>query len=112
MLNRPARRNDSGEAEQLSAAAMALGLINLLPQTETLRTKLGFDEIGFEGSTQETSAITAGRRIGDDFYIRYSYGLFDRIGRFIIRYDIGRGFSLEAGSGQEQTIDLLYSIDR
>ncbi len=112
VLNRPARRDDTGEAEQLSAAAMALGLINLLPQTETLRTKLGFDEIGFEGSTQETSAITAGRRIGDDFYIRYSYGLFDRIGRFIIRYDIGRGFSLEAGSGQEQTIDLLYSIDR
>lgn len=112
VLNRPARRTDTGESEQLSAAAMALGLVNLLPQTETLRNTLGIDEIEFEGSTRETSAITAGKRVGEDFYIRYSYGLFERVGRFIIRYEIGSGFSLEAGSGQEQTIELLYSIDR
>jgi len=44
--------------------------------------------------------------------VRYTYGLFNRIGTVLIRYDLGHGFSLEAGSGEQQTLDLLYSIDR
>jgi translocation and assembly module TamB len=112
ILNRPMQRSDSLASEQLSGAAVALGLANMLPVTEQLRDTLGLDEIEFAGMTRESSVVTAGKRIGDDFYIRYTYGLFERIGRFVIRYDIGRGFSLEAGSGQEQTIDLLYSVDR
>jgi translocation and assembly module TamB len=112
ILNRPLQRSDNLASEQLSGAAVALGLANMLPVTEQLRDTLGLDEIEFAGMTRESSVVTAGKRIGDDFYIRYTYGLFERIGRFVIRYNIGRGFSLEAGSGQEQTIDLLYSVDR
>jgi len=112
VLNRPMQRSDNIASEQLSGAAVALGLANMLPVTEQLRDTLGLDEIEFSGLTRESSVVTAGKRIGDDFYIRYTYGLFESIGRFVIRYDIGRGFSLEAGSGQEQTIDLLYSVDR
>jgi len=112
VLNRPMQRSDSLDSEELSGAAVALGMVNLLPVTDDLRDTLGLDEVKFEGNTRESSSIVAGKNIGEDFYIRYSYSLFDRIGRFIVRYDIGRGFSLEAGSGLEQTIDLLYSIDR
>lgn len=112
VLNRPLERSAGADQEQLSGAAVALGVVNLLPATERVKDSLGLDEIEFAGMTRESSAIIAGKRISDDFYIRYSYGLFERVGRFILRYDMGRGLSLEAGSGQEQTIDLLYSIDR
>lgn len=112
VLNRPLQRSDSLASSELSGAAVALGMVNMLPVTEKLRNTLGLDEIEFSGLTRESSTLTAGKRVGEDFFIRYTYGLFEQIGRFVIRYDIGRGFSLEAGSGQEQTIDLLYSIDR
>ena len=112
VLGRPMQRNDSLANEELSSAAVALGLVSLLPGTQRLGDTLGLDEVGFEGTTEATSSVVAGKRFGEDFYVRYAYGLFDRIGTFIVRYNIGRGFSLEAGSGEEQTINLLYSVDR
>jgi translocation and assembly module TamB len=56
--------------------------------------------------------LVAGRRLGEDVYLRYSYGLFNRIGTFIIRYDLRGGISVEAGSGEEQTLDLIFTIRR
>jgi hypothetical protein len=53
----------------------------LLSVTDTVKPSLGLDEIEFSGMTRESSSIVAGKRIGADFYIRYSYGLLDRIGR-------------------------------
>ena len=44
--------------------------------------------------------------------MKYSYGLFNRIGTLLVRYSLGGGVSIETGSGQEQTLELIYSIDR
>jgi translocation and assembly module TamB len=112
VLNRPLRRSNDVDSAELSTAAIALGLTNLIPGSKDLSTKIGLDEVGVESDTGGETSVIAGKRINDKFYIRYAYGLFDRIGRFVVRYDVGKGFSLEAGSGEEQTIDLLYSIDR
>jgi translocation and assembly module TamB len=112
VLNRPLQRSETLDNSELSAAALALGLSSLLPVTSGVTSRLGIDEVSIDSTSDGDTALVAGKRLSDDFYIRYAYGLFDRIGAFVVRYEIGRGFSLEAGSGQEQTIDLLYSIDR
>lgn len=88
---------------------MAMGLQSL---TQGAGDGLGLDEVGLEGGGGDDSAVVAGKRFSDKVYIRYTYGLFSRIGTLLIRYELGHGFSIEAGSGEQQSLDLLYSIDR
>jgi translocation and assembly module TamB len=110
VVGRPASTGDGNEGA-ISGAALALGLQSL-SATRRAGESLTLDEIGFEGGGANDTAVVAGKRLSDKWYIRYSYGLFNRIGTFIIRYELGRGFSVEAGSGAQQSLDLIYSIDR
>ena len=112
VLDRPLSRTEGADSADLSSAAVALGLSQALPVTEQLEDSLGLDEVTFEGTNNDTTSIVAGKRLAEKLYVRYSYGLFNRIGAFIVRYDLKRGFSIEAGSGEEQTLDLIFSIQR
>ena len=117
VLDRPINRAEGSDSSALSSAAIAAGLNQALPVTQQLGENLGLDEVSFgEINSKEagsnTTAIVAGKRLGEKLYVRYSYGLFNRIGAFIVRYDLKRGFSIEAGSGEEQTLDLIFSIQR
>jgi len=112
ILDRPAAQLSDAASSELSGSALALGLARVLPVTKQLEESLNLDEVGLEGSGGENTAVVAGKWINEDLLLRYSYGLFNSIGTFIIRYRVGGGFSIEAGSGQEQSLDLVYSIDR
>jgi len=112
VLGRPATDLSGSAGSELSGSAVALGLVGLLPITEQLQDSLMLDEISFAGSGGEDTSVVAGKRLSEDIFVRYTYGLFDRVGTFLVRYDIGRGFSLEAGSGREQTLEIIYSVDR
>jgi len=110
VVGRPTSTGEGSDAA-VSGAALAMGLQSL-SATSRVGDTLTLDEISFEGGGADDTAVVAGKRLGEKWYIRYSYGLFDRVGTFIIRYDIGRGVSVEAGSGAQQSLDLIYSIDR
>jgi translocation and assembly module TamB len=112
VLDRPLSRAEGSDSGSLSNAALAFGLSQALPITQGLQENLGIDEVGLEGASEETTAIVAGKRVSEKVYVRYAYGLFNRIGTFIVRYDLKRGFSIEAGSGEEQTLDMIYTIQR
>ena len=58
------------------------------------------------------TAVAAGKRLSEDLYVRYTYGLFNKIATFIVRYYLGKGFSIVAGSGEQQSLDLVCSIER
>jgi len=109
LVDRPAATADGVDGSAISGAAVAMGLQSL---TQGIAPGLSLDEVGLEGAGGDDTAMVAGKKLSEDFYVRYTYGLFSRIGTLLIRYDIGRGFSIEAGSGEQQTLDLLYSIDR
>jgi translocation and assembly module TamB len=112
VLNRPISRAEGDDAGNLSNAALAFGLSQALPVTQGLQENLGIDEVSLEGTDDESTAIVAGKRISEKVYVRYAYGLFNRIGTFIVRYDLKGGFSIEAGSGEQQTLDLIFTIQR
>jgi len=109
LVDRPASTADGVDGTAISGAAVAMGLQSL---TGGVGEGLSLDEVGLEGAGGDDTAVVAGKRLGEDVYIRYSYGLFNRIGTLLVRYELGRGFSIEAGSGEQQSLDLLYWIDR
>ena len=110
VVGRPAS-NRNGDDGAVAGAALAMGLQSL-SATRRVGDSLTLDEINFEGGGADDTSVVAGKQLSENWYIRYTYGLFNRVGTFIIRYDIGRGVSIEAGSGAQQSLDLLYSIDR
>lgn len=111
LSGQPASTADDLDASAISGAAIALGL-KTLNITEGLSNGLTLDELALENAGGDDAAVVAGKRLSNDLFVRYTYGLFNRIGTLYIRYDIGAGFSIEAGSGEQQTLDLMYSIDR
>jgi translocation and assembly module TamB len=112
VLGRPMIRANEDDADMLSGAALALGLSQALPITRSLESALGLDEVDLDGAGGDDTSVVAGKRLNKDLYVRYAYGLFNRIGTFFVNYRLGGGVSIEAGSGQEQTLDLIYSVDR
>ncbi|MDH3588402.1 MAG: hypothetical protein OEQ74_03240, partial [Gammaproteobacteria bacterium] len=57
----------------------------------------------------DTGAIMAGKQIHPSLHVRYSYGLFNRIGALLLRYRLNNLFSLEARSAEDQSIDVVYT---
>ncbi|MCZ6888257.1 MAG: translocation/assembly module TamB domain-containing protein [Gammaproteobacteria bacterium] len=112
LVGRPATSaTTGGEDGDLTNAAISLGLRQALSFTRTAEG-IGLEEIGIEGSTDDDRSVVAGVRLSEDVTVRYHYGLFNRVGTILVRYRIARGFSIEAGSGAAQSLDLIYSVDR
>ena len=45
-------------------------------------------------------------------YIRYSYGLFNRIGGLLLRFRFNERLSIETRSGDQKSLDLLYTVEK
>lgn len=110
---RPLQSTAAGDRSAIAGAALALGVQQTSPITDRIGSAITLDELGLQGggSLDETE-IVAGKQLGSDLYVRFSYGLFSRIGTVLARYRLGRNVSIEAASGEDQSLDLIYSIER
>jgi translocation and assembly module TamB len=112
LFGRPLEDSVGGETATLQSAALAMGLLQALPAIERIGTSLGFDEFSIRGTNTDAGALMAGKYLGPDLYLRYSYGLFNRIGGLLLRYRINDRLSLETQSGEQKSMDLLYTVEK
>ncbi len=112
VIGRPIDAAGSGDSAALRNAAITMGLRQALPVIQRVGDTLGLDEVGIGGDSTNETAFLAGKQLNEDLSIRYTYGLFSRIGTFIARYSLGRGFSIEASSGEDQALELIYTVER
>jgi translocation and assembly module TamB len=111
MIGRPLAEASNSEGSQLSGAALGLGLKQASRLTEQIGQSVGLDELTFIGDGGDATALVAGKQINSRLYARYAYGVFSRLGMILIRYRLSERLSLEAGSGETQSIDILYSVE-
>ena len=104
LLDQPASSDSNA-----TGAALALGLQQLFPDQSGV---FGLDEVSFETNDANQAAMVAGKRINEKLYVRYVFGTLGEPGAFRIRYRLGRGFSLEASTGANQSMDLIYLLER
>jgi len=98
---------DTGEGDTLNKAAFALGLSGAGLITSQIRTQLGLETLTIEGSKEE-SRLVAGKRLGNRLVVEYGYGLVDKLGTLLLRYQLTDRFMLESRSGTVSNLDLLY----
>ncbi len=102
------------EENEIGAAAASLGLLGADALVGGIGKRIPLDEIHLEGGKEsEDMSIVVGKNITKDLFIGYDHNFFDSTGEFRVRYNLGRGFSVETRSSVESTSgDVLYSIER
>jgi len=112
MIGRPLAEATSSEGGDLSSAALGLGLRQASRVTEQIGQSVGLDQLSIIGDGGDSTALVAGKQINSRLYARYAYGVFSRLGIILIRYKLTERLSLEAGTGESQSLDILYSVDK
>lgn len=112
VIGRPLNQATESEGGELSGAAVALGLRQATRLTEQIGQTVGLDQLSLTGDGGDATALVAGKQLNSRLYARYAYGVFSRLGTLLVRYKLSRTLSLEAGAGENQSIDVLYSVEK
>lgn len=112
MIGRPLMQASDTEGTELSDAAVGLGLRQAARITQQIGQSLGLDELTIIGSGGDATALVAGKQLNSRLYARYAYGVFSRLGMIMVRYRLSERLSLEAGAGETQSIDILYTVEK
>jgi translocation and assembly module TamB len=115
LFNRPLSSSDSMGTEETSAlqtAALSLGLQQALPVVQRIGNTLGLDELTVQSTDTDAGALMAGKYLSPRVYIRYSYGLFNRIGGLMLRFRVNDRLSIETRSGEQESMDLFYTVEK
>ncbi|MEO8225736.1 MAG: translocation/assembly module TamB domain-containing protein, partial [Gammaproteobacteria bacterium] len=109
---KPLSAAGAGDRSAVSNAAVSLGLNQAMPVVQQLGSALRVDEIGVDTTETGGTAVVVGEQLGKNFFIRYSYGVFDQLGTVKATYKLGRRISIEGSSGtDQQSLDLIYSVN-
>ena len=115
VLGRPAT-GAGAEAAILQQAALALLAGNDGTLNGGLASALGLDEIGYRGESvnadgsTRAAAVTLGKRLSNQLYLSYETGLAGAMGTVSVFYDISRRFTLRARAGDENALDLIFTL--
>ncbi|MEM7282636.1 MAG: translocation/assembly module TamB domain-containing protein, partial [Pseudomonadota bacterium] len=109
ITGRPIDQAGSQEGGQIVSAALALGVSNNI--ATQVQTALGLDQLTLTG-TGEDGQVLAGKQLGRRLYLQYAFGIFDKIGSVLLRYQLTDRLTFESESGAEQSLDLIYSVKK
>ena len=113
LLGRPIENATGNEGEMMAKAALALSLIGGDSLARTLGERFGLDDMRVESSNNgEQASLFIGRYLSPKLYIGYGVGLIESFNTFNVRYQISDKWQLRGESGENQSADILYTIER
>lgn len=112
LFARPLRGSQEADSSALRGAALSMGLQQALPVIERIGETLRLDDFAIRSNETDAGALMAGKYLSPNLYFRYTYGLFNRLGGLLVRYSINDRFSLETRSGENNSMDLLYTLEK
>ena len=101
----------TGEGDTLNAAAFALGVSSAGNIVSQVRTELGLETLAIEGGSEDGRLI-AGKRFGNRLLVEYGYGLIDKLGTLLLRYQLTDRITLESRTGTVSNLDVVYSVKK
>ncbi len=101
----------SSEQSNVSGAAISMGLLSATGVTQNLADALNLEEIIVDQDTDGNMEVGAAVRLNRNIYLRYTYGVFSRIGGVLLRYRFSKRFSVQAKTGDAHSIELRYGVD-
>ena len=101
------------DGNALVSAITSLGISQGRGITNQIQNQLGLDafEIDSRGDVNDSS-LMLGKYITPRIFLRYAVGLFETENSLAIDYTVTDRVKVEAVSGQTQSIDLTYTLER
>lgn len=97
----------------LFEAAASLGLDKTQPALSAIAENTGLDKLQVNtGSSLDQAALEGGKYLNPNLYMSYSQNLFTNQGALSLKYRLSDHLSVETKSGESQSVDLIYSIER
>jgi translocation and assembly module TamB len=113
ITGRPASEMGAQDSTAVLGAIANLGLDRGQGLTNQIRDTLGLDTLAIDNTGNINSSIlTIGKYLTPDIFVRYGVGLFDRQSKVAIDYSLSERIMLQAESGEYQSIDLTYTVER
>lgn len=113
LTGKPLSEASAGDAYAIVAAMSGIGMDGGGSFTGQIAQTLQLDELSINADDGlEHSALWMGKYLTPRLFVRYVVGLFDQSSRIGMRYQMSDRLRLEAESGEAQSVDLIYKIER
>jgi len=99
------------ERSNVSGAALSMGLLNAIGVTQNIADRLNLEEIIVDQDDAGNMEFGAAVRLNRDVYLRYTYGVFSRLGGVLLRYRLSNRVSVQAKTGDSHSIEIRYGVD-
>ncbi|RMF14114.1 MAG: hypothetical protein D6758_12080 [Gammaproteobacteria bacterium] len=110
ITGRPPGGQSTDERQLVNRAMLSLALTGSLPVAQTLAEKLNISDfrVGTQGEGDQTTVQVSGY-VSPRLYLEYGFGVFEPVNTLLTRYRLRENVYLEAVSGIEQILTLLWS---
>lgn len=113
VTGRPASQLRSSDGDAMLGAIARLGIEQGQSLAEDLGGRFGFDSVAITNSGDiDSSELTVGKYLTPQIFVRYGVGLFDSFSKVAVDYFINDRLTLQAESGEYQSIDFTYRVER
>lgn len=106
-------QSSQADAYSLIGAISTLGMDNGEGMTSDIAHFFHIDEIAVKADKGlDQSELLMGKYVTPKLFIRYIVGLFDQTFSLGVRYQLNEKLRIEAESGKNQSVDIIYKIER
>lgn len=101
------------DSNALLGAIANLGIKQGQSLTNQIRGKLGLDTLAINtGGAASNSSLILGKYLTPNLFIHYGVGLFDTESVVSLDYTVSERVKIEAKSGNSQSVDITYTVER
>jgi translocation and assembly module TamB len=113
VTGRPFSQLQSSDSDAMVGAIASLGIRQSQSLTNQIADRFGLDTVAITNTGSiDSSTLTVGKYLTPDVFIRYGVGLFDNTSKVAVDYLITDRLTLQAESGEYQSIDFTYRVER
>jgi len=113
VTGRPISEMGTSDESALLGSIARLGLERGRSISERVRGTLGLDTFAITNTGDiNNTLLTVGKYLTPSIFVRYGVGLFDSQSKVAVDYELTETLKLQAESGEHQSLDLTYSIER
>jgi len=96
----------------LTTGLIGLGIASGNGLVSSVGEALGFDQVALDtAGTGDNSQVTVSGYLSPKLQLKYGVGIFNSLGEFTLRYELMKNLYLEAVSGLDNAIDVLYKFE-
>jgi translocation and assembly module TamB len=79
---------------------------------QRMGSRVGVDEVGLETDLSNDTSLVLGKYLTPRLYVSYGISLAEAINTLKLRYTIGDRWTIKTEAGQEQSADIVYTIQK